>query len=419
MKRISLKLLISTFFFVAILFLGLKSASAIDTSDPGYYGYKSRKVVTEALQKHTEIPEEKRSAVIGMLSKDGYFWFKTKQAKLNYIHAKLPTSKYLTIVADAENIHSWTIKPLTSKEIPHKMSVDEYKYYVELPRDQKIKEIVKKGEQGSLKTRTEWTQKIEYTVIEGLEFQLHGWVAQNSLKSNRGTYIEIAKLINNMKTRLSKGPSRNMGSYYVSIYNYRPPNSPIWAEATGERHTMNITTSAMNTWVVWKTDEIRVITHEFGHGVEQIAMPEINTPGYFKGADNITMAENLTNLFNAFIDARGSKFSIWRLIVEQLALRDDEYASSNQTEYFAEVFRAYMTKPIKFKNAPNDMTKVMDTVPSVNKEEYKKMINVVKFEYEYMATRVDGADPKFHPFTHGPISRVYSTNEILNGSFLK
>ena len=111
-----IKILIFSLFFTAVFCISSK-ASAIDENQPGYYGYKSRRIITETLVAHNEVPADKRAAIIDMLSKDGYFWMKTKEQKLNYIHAKLAECKYLSIVADAENVHSWNVQPSNSQTI--------------------------------------------------------------------------------------------------------------------------------------------------------------------------------------------------------------------------------------------------------------------------------------------------------------
>lgn len=101
------------------------SVKAVEANH-GYYGYLSRAIVTNALVSHTEIPDWKRAALINKLSTDHYFWFDTKQKKLNYIHQNLTNNKYLSIVADAENIHSWTVNSAGTSEVSAALSKQSY-----------------------------------------------------------------------------------------------------------------------------------------------------------------------------------------------------------------------------------------------------------------------------------------------------
>jgi len=118
MKKKFLILSLILLFFSSNL-VDIISAKAVSqtSQQAGYYGYESRNTIVNALVEHSEIPEWKQSALIDKLSVDGYFWMKTKQEKLNYIHANLPNNKYLSVVADAENIHSWNVNDQNVPEV--------------------------------------------------------------------------------------------------------------------------------------------------------------------------------------------------------------------------------------------------------------------------------------------------------------
>lgn len=118
MKKILILLLI--FSFTIPLWAFPENISAKE--DDGYYGYISRSVVSNALVKHTEIPEWKKTALMDKLSNDGYFWMATKKEKLNYIHRNLNANQYLLIVADAENVHSGVVNESGAAEINNQKS---------------------------------------------------------------------------------------------------------------------------------------------------------------------------------------------------------------------------------------------------------------------------------------------------------
>ena len=101
MKKIIIILLILGLFVPFFGFLG--KAQATTETDPGYYGYLSKKKVYLNLLSHKEIPDWKISAIINKLSEDGYFWMKTKKEKMNYCLDNMASNKYLNIVYEAEN----------------------------------------------------------------------------------------------------------------------------------------------------------------------------------------------------------------------------------------------------------------------------------------------------------------------------
>jgi hypothetical protein len=107
-----------------VFFCCLNSVQAATTYKSSYYGYLSKSVVQEALSKHTEIPAMKQAALINKLSLDGYFWLDTSRQKLKYIHKNLPANRYLLIVADAENVHSWTVNDKNVSETTYMTSVE-------------------------------------------------------------------------------------------------------------------------------------------------------------------------------------------------------------------------------------------------------------------------------------------------------
>lgn len=75
------------------------------------YTETSKYLISKSLEKyHKEIPAAKRTALIQMLEKDGYFSLTTRKAKLAYINKNKPKAKYLAVVALIENINSKTIK---------------------------------------------------------------------------------------------------------------------------------------------------------------------------------------------------------------------------------------------------------------------------------------------------------------------
>lgn len=95
---------------------------AVGDSQDGYYGFYSRKIISEALAAHPEIFDWKKQVFMEKLSQDGYFWFKTKRQKLDYIHRNIQTNSLLKIVADAENVHSWTVNETEASEVPLEVS---------------------------------------------------------------------------------------------------------------------------------------------------------------------------------------------------------------------------------------------------------------------------------------------------------
>lgn len=106
-KKGFVKIFVFIFIFTFLFSFYLPSeAFANKEKSSKYYGYFSKKKVVEALSDHPEISEQKMGALLTKLSTDGYFWMKTKEEKLNYIHANLPNNKFLIVVADAEDIHS-------------------------------------------------------------------------------------------------------------------------------------------------------------------------------------------------------------------------------------------------------------------------------------------------------------------------
>jgi hypothetical protein len=136
MKNKFLKNLCLVLFGFLLLLTFMSPVHAAETIKSNYYGYLSKSVVLEALSKHPEIPSKKKAALIDKLSIDGYFWLDTSRKKLNYIHKNLPNNQYLLIVANAENVHSWTVN---DKNISETVYVDE----VEI--QQKMAEAAREG----------------------------------------------------------------------------------------------------------------------------------------------------------------------------------------------------------------------------------------------------------------------------------
>lgn len=147
MENKFLKNLSILFFGLVVFFCYLKPTQAATTYKSSYYGYLSKSVIQEALSKHTEIPEMKQAALMNKLSLDGYFWLDTSRQKLSYIHKNLPNNKYLLIVADAENVHAWTVND---------KNVSETTYLTSAEAQQKLIEEANKGAE-------DWTRFAQYT----------------------------------------------------------------------------------------------------------------------------------------------------------------------------------------------------------------------------------------------------------------
>lgn len=397
MKKIPLKLLIFTFFFIAIFFLGLKSVAAVDATDPGYYGYKSRKVVTEALVKHTEIPEIKRLALIDMLSKDGYFWMKTKQAKLNYIHTKLPSSKYLTIVADAENVHSWTLQPETSKSIAlGNKNSGSYLYL-----------NGKKSEQHRVK-------------FKDVDITITGEPAWQFYKTHPENFQKLADKVIELRKKVQKLTSEKPQSNIV--FQPAPLTQELIIEtsdiqnAVGSGNRITIFYPGTDNLMIYSllsgswTTTYGVLTHEFGHNVfhgkytvaGDVSSKEVDT---LENARITVFHDNWKNAFVTFKKDYNTYYkdrTWWDSIFSaDLYHIIGGHPQDSDNEFFASYFERYIQKT----------TLLFSTLKEVKNEN--------KFYYESMATLIDGDNSKVHPYTHEPIKKRYSVQEIYNGAFLK
>ena len=389
-----IKILIFGLFFVLVFGLTSK-ASAIDESQPGYYGYKSRKIISEALLKHSEIPEEKRVAIIDMLSKDGYFWMKTKEQKLNYIHAKLSVCKYLSIVADVENVHSWTVQPTNSTTFSYGAS----------NASAGLKPANKQFEKGSVD-------------IYGVKFVFEGWPAKKYYELDSSAFTSIADRIIWLRKKVSKLTSEK--PYKSAVFFPDPIVEEVRLKTGWQANVYTVDQNKL--WIGFPISETflemptiirRVVDHEFGH------MLHFGTYLFVGDTNNKELVvEFLKKTENARIPVFNANWGeIYNGYMERTDFRRylsfstllGEHPWSNEHELFATTFEEeYLTQHDKvIKNPPK-----IDTQIKSNETQ-----NLIIFAWESMATLIDGDDASQHPFLHKPITKNYTLKEIYEGQF--
>jgi len=393
-----IKILIFSLFFTAVFCISSK-ASAIDENQPGYYGYKSRRIITETLVAHNEVPADKRAAIIDMLSKDGYFWMKTKEQKLNYIHAKLAECKYLSIVADAENVHSWNVQPSNSQTINYGSST--------ASNSAGLKDSGKQFIPGSVN-------------FHGVMIVFQSWGASQLYNLNASIFEEIANRIIWLRKRTAKVLEEKLPNdisfdrkqFVDTVYienNFKGAAAEIYP---GDNSIYIYYPLGLGMMELPTMTE-RIVTHEFGHIVHDAGYRYLGDTNDKKALQDFikrakqfriyTFDVNWNEVYSGYMQKTDFRryFNLDSILGEHPWDNDQElFATSFEHDYLPQY------------------NKAISNPPKINKQvKSDEMQNLIIFAWESMATLVDGDSPTVHPFLHKSIKEEYNLKEIYEGKF--